>query len=201
MPGDAVDSSQAEAAELRRWVDAWLRERNEEAARRLMDALYPGVIAIIRGRLPRRAAEEDLAQEIFVRFFEKLGSWDRRAPLTHWIARMALNHCIDRLRAEQRRPELRFADLTEDEAAALTATLAAPEALAHQQAGAGDLAQKLLASLSPAERVVIEMLDLEGRTSPEVEALTGWSSVTVRVRAFRARQKLRKLLRQLGERR
>ena len=82
----------------------------------------------------------------------------------------------------------------------MTACLAAPEARADHTAGASDLAQRLLAALSPAERVVIEMLDLEGRTAPEVQALTGWSSVAVRVRAFRARGKLRKMLRQLGER-
>jgi RNA polymerase sigma-70 factor, ECF subfamily len=199
VAGDAVESSQA--AEMRNWAAAWLRDRDDDAARRLMDALYPGVIAIIRARLPRRTAEEDLAQEIFVRFFEKLGSWDKRAPLTHWIARMAVNLCIDCLRAERRRPELRLADLTEDEAAALTASLAAPAALANHAAGASELAQKLLAALSPPERVVIEMLDMEGRTGTEVEALTGWSSVTVRVRAFRARRKLRKMLLHLGERR
>lgn len=175
--------------------------RDETAARRLMDALYPQVIGIVRTRLPRRSSEEDLAQEIFVRFFEKLDSWDGRAPLTHWLARLAVNHCIDQLRAEARRPELRLADLTEDEAAALTNSLRAPEPSAGTAAGAHDLATRLLAALGPEERTVIEMLDMEGRTSTEVERLTGWSSVTVRVRAFRARRKLRQILLKLGEQR
>jgi RNA polymerase sigma-70 factor (ECF subfamily) len=196
---DAAKDQLASADELRQWAAAWRRHQDHDAARRLMDALYPQVIAIIRARLPRRMAEEDLAQEIFVRFFERLGSWDGRAPLTHWVSRLAVNHCIDQLRFERRRPELRLADLTEDEAEAVTANLASTEPRADHAAGASELAAKLLATLSPEERTVIAMLDLEGYTSTEVEALTGWSGVAVRVRAFRARRKLRKLLYDLGE--
>lgn len=164
-----------------------------------MDVLYAGVIAIIRARRPRRMAEEDLAQEVFVRFFERLGTWDGRAPLSHWIARITVNQCIDHLRAEVRRPELRMADLSEDESAALEASWESPEALAHHQAGANELTKRLLDMLKPEERVVIEMLDLEGRTATEVEALTGWSSVAIRVRAMRARRKLRKFIERLEQ--
>lgn len=201
VAGDAEVNPTPSTEVLRQWAGAWMRSRDENAARQLMDALYPQVISIVRARLPRRSSEEDLAQEIFVRFFEKLASWDGRAPLNHWLARLAVNHCIDQLRAEARRPELRLADLTEEEAEALTATLAAPEPSAGTAAGANDLAARLLAALSPEDRTVIEMLDLEGRTSTEVEQLTGWSSVTIRVRAFRARRKLRQMLLKLGERR
>jgi RNA polymerase sigma-70 factor (ECF subfamily) len=175
-------------------VAAWLRRRDEAAARRLMAALYPMVISIVRARLPRRLAEEDLAQEIFVRFFEKLGSYDQRAPLAHWTARLVVNVCIDHLRAERRRPELRWADLTEHEAEALEATLAAKGQEAADATAASDLVERLLETLSPEDRLVVQMLDLEGRTSVEVEKLTGWSSVAVRVRAFRARRKLREEL-------
>jgi RNA polymerase sigma-70 factor (ECF subfamily) len=57
---------------------------------------------------------------------------------------------------------------------------------------ASDLAERLLETLGPEDRLVVQLLDLEGRTSVEVEQLTGWSSVGVRVSAFRARRKLRK---------
>jgi RNA polymerase sigma-70 factor (ECF subfamily) len=191
----------SEAAGLADDVAAWLRERDEAAARRLMAGLYPMVISIIRARLPRRVAEEDLAQEIFVRFFERLGSHDGRAPLAHWTSRLAVNVCIDHLRAERRRPELRWADLSEDEARALEATLRAEGPASADATAAGDLAERLLETLSPQDRLVVRMLDLEGRTSVEVEELTGWSSVAVRVRAFRARRKLRKQLLKLEQER
>ena len=185
------DGTTSDAANLAQDADAWVRHHDEAAARRLMAALYPLLLSIIRTRLPRRSSEEDLAQEVFVRFFERLGSYDGRAPLKHWASRVAVNVCLDQLRAEKRRPELRWADLSEDEAEALTATLAAGGAEAPDAVGASELAGKLLATLSPEDRLVIEMLDLEGRSSAEVERLTGLSNVAIRVRAFRARRKLR----------
>jgi len=63
--------------------------------------------------------------------------------------------------------------------------------------GARELAHKLLATLKPADRLVLTMMDMEGRSVAEVQAATGWSATLVKVRAFRARQKLKSLLAQL----
>ncbi len=175
-------------------IAAWQRDRDEGAARRLMAALYPCVMSIIRGRLPRRQGEEDLAQEVFVRFFEKLGSYDGRAPLTHWVSRMAVNVCIDAQRAEARRPELRWADLSEAEAEALSAALADGAAEAPDAAAASDLVTKLLEGLEAKDRLVVQMIDVEGRSVREVRELTGWAEPAIRIRAFRARRKLRKAI-------
>ncbi|MBI5822295.1 MAG: sigma-70 family RNA polymerase sigma factor [Verrucomicrobia bacterium] len=200
MNGDDRGPTNATAG-LAADVAAWCRGRDESAARRLIAALYPQVIAIIRRRLPRRVAEEDLAQEVFARLFERLGDYDGRAPLTHWVARMTLNICIDHLRAEKRRPELRWADLTETEADALTATLAGPDRPAADALGASQLAAKLLGMLGPEDRLVVTMLDLEGRSVAEVREATGWREGAIRIRAFRARRKLRKELLKLEKRR
>ncbi|MCX8154989.1 MAG: RNA polymerase sigma factor [Verrucomicrobiae bacterium] len=200
MSRDAAAHGEPTEADLKRWVQAWLRRRDEAAARALIDALYPTVMAIIRARRIAAAAEQDVAQEVLVKFFEKLGAWSERAPLRHWVARIATNQCLDYLRAESRKKEWRLADLTEEEAQALEHSLVSPERLADLQTGTVELAQKLLARLTPEERVVIEMLDMEGRTATEVQQLTGWSSVAIRVRAFRARRKLRQWMQRLGSR-
>jgi RNA polymerase sigma-70 factor (ECF subfamily) len=181
-------------------IAAWNHTRDQAAARRLMAALYPAVIAIIRRRLPRRVAGEDLAQEVFARFFERLDSYDGRVPVSHWLARITVNRCIDHLRAEQRRPELRWADLTEAEADALTATLAGPDKPPPDALGAHELATKLLDLLGPEDRLVVTMLDLEGRSVAEVREATGWREGAIRIRAFRARRRLRKKLLQLEKR-
>jgi RNA polymerase sigma-70 factor (ECF subfamily) len=107
---------------------------------------------------------------------------------------------VDYWRAHRRQKECRLGDLSEDEARALEQSLQAPEGLADLQTGVVELAQKLLSRLTPEERVVIEMLDMEGRTATEAQQLTGWSSVAIRVRAFRARRKLRQWMRRLGSR-
>ncbi len=138
-----------------------------------------------------------MAQEIFVRFFEKLGSYDGRAPLRHWVSRLAVNVCIDALRAEARRPELRWADLSEPEAEALSATMADTVATAPDAAAASDLTAKLLDTLEPKDRLIVQMLDLEGRSVRDVQQLTGWSESAIKIRAFRARRKLRKTMLEL----
>ncbi len=68
------------------------REGDEEAARALVERLHPLVMKIVRAHLPRRAAEEDLAQEVFARVFERLDQYEARAgvPFDHWVARLAV---------------------------------------------------------------------------------------------------------------
>ena len=200
MYGDR-DAPADEAASLASDIAAWRRNGDEAAARRLMAAVYPQVLAIVRGRLPRRLAEEDLAQQIFVRFFEKLGSYDGRAPLEHWLSRLAVNVCVDALRAEARRPELRWADLTDAEAEALTASVADQSAPVSDVVGARELAAKLLDTLPPKDRLIVQLLDLEGCSVREVQQHTGWGESAIKLRAFRARRRLRRTLLKLERQR
>ena len=98
-----------------------VREREENAARELVHFLYPLVIKIVRYHLPRRTSEEDLAQLVFMKLFQHLDSFNHQALLEHWVARIAVNTCLNELRAEKARPELRWADLSEEEAGVLQA--------------------------------------------------------------------------------
>ena len=171
-----------------------VRQHDQEAARVLVEQLYPQVIRIVRSHLPRRMAEEDLAQEIFVKLFDRLPQYVARpgVPFEHWLSRLAVRTCLDALRAERRRPEWRHADLSEDELAWLEHLVsddaAPPDGSA---AGARELVQKLLRQLSAPDRLVITLLDLEQKSVKEISRLTGWSVPLVKVRAFRARHKLR----------
>lgn len=172
-----------------------LRENDEEAARLLVARLYPLVIKIVRAHLPRRMDEEDLAQMIFVKMFAHVDQYSGQVPFEHWVSRVAVNTCLNALRAEKCRPELRWADLSETEAEVLDKiTSAAQEPLPSEKMASRELVAKLLEMLSPSDRLVITMLDLEERSVAEVKALTGWGESLVKVRAFRARRKLRKKL-------
>src|SRR5882724_5273948 len=172
---------------------ARVRMQDQDAARSLVEYLYPTVISIVRGNLARRAAEEDLAQEIFLKMFEKLDQYKGEVPFNHWVSRIAVNRCLNAIRSQKVRPEWRMADLSEEQAAALEATAAAVEQPhpTHLM-GARELVEKLLQTLSPEDRVLIRMLEMEERSIKEVQQATGWSATYVRVRAFRARQKLNK---------
>jgi RNA polymerase sigma-70 factor (ECF subfamily) len=171
---------------------------DEEAARVLVEQLYPMVIRIVRSHLPQRAAEEDLAQDVFVKMFAHLGQYTPKqgVPFDHWVARLAVRTCLDGLRAEKRRPELRWSDLSETEAAGLDYLVSEEDTSPSVSSGeARQILEKLLGQLAPTDRLIIHMLDLEQKTLKEINALTGMNITLIKVRAFRARRKLR----QLGE--
>lgn len=175
-----------------------VRQRDQLAARELVDHLYPLVIRIVRGRLPRRVPEEDLAQEIFLKMFSRLEQYAGNVPFTHWVSRIAVTTCIDHLRAQQRRPEFRWADLSENEAKVLDAVLTNEDAATPDDAlEAHELVHKLLNQLKPQDRLVLQLLDLEQKTIAEISELTGWNTSLVKVRAFRARRKLQKMFQDL----
>jgi RNA polymerase sigma-70 factor (ECF subfamily) len=177
---------------------ALVREGDQRAARELVEHLYPLVIRIVRSHLPRRVAEEDLAQEVFLKMFSRLAQYQGAVPFTHWVSRIAVTTCIDHLRAQKRRPEFRWADLSESEADVLDAVLTNErEVPANDALEATELVQKLLGQLKPDDQLVLRLLDLEQKTIAEIAALTGWNQSLIKVRAFRARRKLQKLFLEL----
>ncbi len=169
------------------------RRHDESAARELVRRLYPLVLKLVRSHRPRRTAEEDLCQMIFIKIFRKLDQFSGKVPLEHWVSRIAVNTCINQIQAERVRPELRQADLSEEEAAVIQNLAATAEELGPDRSfAARDLVERLLAALKPAERLVIDLFYLQQRSVAEIQALTGWGASLVKVRAFRARQKMKR---------
>ena len=179
-------------------VQSWVRsvqQGDEAAARALFNHLFPLVIKIVRAHLPRRTSEEDLVQTVFMKLFAKLDQFSGRVPLEHWVSRIAVNTCLNQISTERVRPELRWADLSEDEERVLQSLASTTDDLepSHNLASR-ELVDKLLERLSPADRSVITLMHLEGRTVKEVRQITGWNASLIKVRAFRARQKMKKHL-------
>lgn len=169
-----------------------------EACERLMAALYPIVIRVIRSRLSLRLPEEDVAQEVFLKVFRKIGQYRGEVPIERWVARIAVTTCLNAMRAPRHRLEWRRADLSAEEDEALEkARSEDPMDDPGEAFAARELLGKLLESLSAKDRMVIEMLDLGGRTSAEAAVLLGTTSVALRVRAARARQRLKSHLKRL----
>ena len=132
--------------------------------------------------------------------FTRLDQYQGNVPFPHWVSRIAVSTCIDHLRAQKRRPELRWADLTERETDALDAAITAENDVAPDDAlAARELVQKLLDQLKPEDRLVIQSLDLEQKSIAEISESTGWNPTLVKVRAFRARRKLQRLYRELTQ--
>ncbi len=170
---------------------------NEAVARGMVEALYPHIIRIVRTHLPRAVDEQDLTQDIFMKIFAKLDRFRGEQPFTHWVARIAVNTCFDKLRQQRVRPEFRFADLSEEEALFIENSLATtPDAGAPGRDGS-EVVEKLLATLNPVEQTVVRLLDLEQKSVKEITALTGWTASKIKVAAMRARRKLAETLKRL----
>jgi RNA polymerase sigma-70 factor (ECF subfamily) len=174
-----------------------IEQGDEGAARDLLWHFYPFVLKLVRAHLPRRISEEDLVQIIFIKIFRNLGQYSGKMPLKHWISRVAINTCINELKAEKLRPEWRLADFSKEIAASI-------EQLARTEADSGvasfddvqaakTLVAQLLAQLSPEDRLLITLLHIDERSVAEIHQLTGWSRAAVKVRAFRARARMKKL--------
>jgi RNA polymerase sigma-70 factor (ECF subfamily) len=171
------------------------------SARQLIEHLYPQVRRWVRNHLPRRESEEDLAQEVFLKLLQKLDSYQPRTgiPFEHWVSRLAVRTCLDALRAERSRPEWRMSDLGTGETGWLDYLFDQ-----HQDATAPDMrdldaravVQRLLAQLSPADRLVLTLLDLEQKSTREIAEQTGWTRPMIKMRAMRARHKLKVIAQQ-----
>lgn len=182
-------------------LEAWILHRDQQAGERLVESLYPQVARIVQNHLPRNAAVEDLAQEVFVQFFRTTERIDRSRPLENWVSRLAVNVCLNALRSKRRRPEWRFSDLGPGEQALVQTLLQGEDTgeEAKQNGHARELLSKLLERLAPQDRMLLSLLYLEEKTPAEVADLTGWDPVLIKVRAFRARAKLKKAFSLLSE--
>ena len=179
-------------------VQAALRH-DDEAARQLVRRLYPLVAKMVRSHRARRTSEEDLCQMIFIKVFQKLSQFSGKVPLEHWVSRIAVNTCLTQIESEKVRPELRHADLTEDEEAVVKNLAVSSEELApDNRLASRQLVEHLLEFLKPVERLIIDLLYLQGRSIEEIHRITGMGVAAIKVRAFRARQKMKGQLTKLG---
>lgn len=136
---------------------------------------------------------------IFIKVFQKLSQFSGKVPLEHWVSRIAVNTCLSQIESERVRPELRHADLSEEEEAVVKNLAVSSEELApDHQLASRQLVEHLLEFLKPVERLVIDLLYLQGRSVEEIHKMTGLGVAAIKVRAFRARQKMKAQMTKLG---
>jgi RNA polymerase sigma-70 factor (ECF subfamily) len=137
---------------------------------------------------------EDVVQEVWAKAFQKLFSFRGDAPFEHWLMRLAVRTCYDFLRVHQRNRETSFSELSPAEGDWLERFAQEPSSAAEHSEAAKQLVNRILEELSPPARLIITLLEIEDRTVKEISHLTGWPVPLVKVRAFRARAEMRKIL-------
>jgi len=168
----------------------------------LLERYRSGVFRIVTRHVPRERVEET-AHEVFVRAFRSLGSYGGETPFGHWLSRIAVNACCDFWREHYANREEPLSALSEDGERALEALDAPARLAAHAEEMRREEDLNLLRwamdRLSPADRTVLTLTHLEGHTAAEAARLLGWSLANLKIRAFRARRKLREILSRVME--
>ncbi|MCE5241569.1 MAG: sigma-70 family RNA polymerase sigma factor [Syntrophobacteraceae bacterium] len=163
----------------------------------LVERYRPLVFGIVYRHAPREAADE-IAHEVFVRAFQSLKTYSGESPFGHWLARIASRCCFDYFRERHRRFEVPLSRITDEHQKWLDDVLEADSRDAFERAvessEAKEVLQYALDRLSPADRMVLGLVYLDGMSTAEAADMLGWSRVGVRVRAHRARGLMKKII-------
>ncbi len=175
------------------------RDGDEAAFEEIVRRYSSRVFHIANRFFRQRSQVEESAQEIFLRAYTRLADYEGRGSFEGWLTRIATSTCINLIRYNKRRPE--FIDLTADEAGwledKLINTAVERKRSVEDNLIAADLANKVLETLSSDDRLVLTLMDGEEFSVKEVAELTGWSEAKVKVRAFRARRRMREAVEKL----
>src|SRR6266496_2046116 len=177
------------------------KEGDESAFSEIMRRYSPRVFRIASRFFRQRSVVEEAAQEVFLKAFTELGSFEGRGSMEGWLTRITTNTCLNLLRSSKRRPELTVSDLTEDQTNWLDNKLTEAATERHESSerslAAADLAGRVLQMLAPDDQLVLTLIDGEDASVKDVVKMTGWSESKVKVQAFRARRRMREAVEKL----
>jgi len=190
-----VDPRPVDEARLVERVQA----RDELAFRELVDRYQNKVFSIIYGILRNQNDAEDIAQQVFAKIYFSIQNFDARSSLLTWIYKITVNECYDYLRKRKVRKLVYESDFSEDDSlrmenseTTIDRTAPVDTHLARRQ-----LVLKLLEKVSPEDRNLILLKEVEGHSVEELSRMTGLNENTIKVKLFRARQKLLKVAQRL----
>ena len=171
------------------------------AFERLLKRYQAHVVRIVKRHILYNKVEE-VAQDVFVRAYKSLPNFKRDDSFKQWLSTITIRTCYDFWRKQYRYREIPVSSLSEkhqvwlDEATATRSTQSFDEK--DLQREAREILDWALDRLSPENRMVLELVYLEGYSVKETANLLGWSAAKVKVRSFRSRKKLHKLIKEMS---
>ncbi len=190
-----VDYAKSEEADLIRRVQAG----DEMAFRDVVERYQAKVFSIIFGILRNHNDAEDIAQQVFAKIYFSIRSFDFRSSLLTWIYKITVNECYDYLRKKKVRKLVYESDFSEEDSLKMENTESAIDMSGPIDSNLAkrDLVNKLLAKISEEDRSLILLKEVEGHSVEELAHMTGMNENTIKVKLFRARQKLLKAAQRL----
>jgi RNA polymerase sigma-70 factor (ECF subfamily) len=155
------------------------------------------VTGLVRRYIRSDTDAEEAIQLVFIKAFHKLEGWRRQSPFEHWLCRIALRVCLDKLRSRKRCPELLFSELSAEEEDWLKNAQSCPDEVGTESAAARELVWRAFEELSPRNRLVLDLFEIQGKRGAEISQLMQCSQLAVKMRLFRARRELKKILKKL----
>ncbi|MFN7922089.1 MAG: RNA polymerase sigma factor [Bryobacteraceae bacterium] len=196
MPEAGVKTKSRSRVDYRTTEEATLVRRvqtgDEMAFREVVDRYQSKVFSIIYGILRNRNDAEDIAQQVFAKIYFSIGNFDFRSSLLTWIYKITVNECYDYLRKKKVRKLVYESDFTEEEAQRMERAEpgAGSQPLMDDDLARRDLVVKLLGKVSEEDRQLLMLKEVEGHSVEELAEMTGMNENTIKVKLFRARQKL-----------
>ena len=174
----------------------WIRRcqsGDKEAFAPLVDAYQRRIFAIVFHLVRRRNDVEDIVQEIFMKAFAAIESYNSQSSFGTWLNRIAVNHCYDYLRRQRSSRVTYFAEMSEEGQQQIES-----QSRGHEEGGLdseeklamGDLVRKLLARAPAEDRVILTLKEIEDRSVEEISEILGLKLSTVKVRLHRARKRM-----------
>ena len=191
-----VDHRNTEEAALVRRIQA----NDEIAFREIVERYQAKVFSIIFGILRNHNDAEDIAQQVFAKIYFSIKNFDFRSSLLTWIYKITVNECYDYLRKKRVRKLVYESDFSEEDALRMENNESASEQSTpiDTRLSQRDFLMKLLEKLSADDRSLLMLKEVEGHSVDELSQMTGMNENTIKVKLFRARQKLLKAAQRLN---
>jgi RNA polymerase sigma-70 factor (ECF subfamily) len=193
--GHSVDQQRLDEAKLVERV----RAHDELAFRELVERYQNKVFSIIYGILRNQNDAEDISQQVFAKIYVSIQNFDSRSTLLTWIYKITVNECYDYLRKKRVRKLVYESDITEEDTRLMENSGASADrsVSVDTRLSQRELVSKLLMKISEEDRNLILLKEVEGHSVEELAQMTGMNENTIKVKLFRARQKLLKAAQRL----
>ena len=168
------------------------QDGDETAFREIVERYQSKVFSIVHGIVRQRNDVEDIAQQVFAKVYFSIRNFDFRSSLLTWIYKITVNECFDYLRKKKVRKLVYESDMSEDEVRRVENSEPAGDRAtgADTELARRDYLSKLLTKVSEEERTLLMLKEVEGHSVEELAQMTGMNENTIKVKLFRARQKL-----------